>query len=492
MSMYNVDSIKQLANILYQNTLVPAEISTRPVTVQDNRSQVSTKKLDSKPGSSPEPGFEASQAYYFLSGRPVWNDIKSLNQETIATYDITAIREDFPILKQQINGYPLIWFDNAATTQKPLPVITALDQFYREYNSNIHRGAHTLATKATDAYEGAREKVQRLIGASSKEEIIFVRGTTEAINLVAQSYGRMVLGKGDYILLSTMEHHSNIVPWQLIQRDTGMIIKEIPISDQGEIVLGEYEKLLARHPRLVAITQVSNVLGTINPIKTMIEMAHFYGATVLIDGAQSLPHLPVNVRELDADFYAFSGHKIYGPTGIGVLYGKRSLLEEMPPWQGGGNMIKHVTFDHTVYNEAPHKFEAGTGNIADAVGLGAAADYLQKLGMTHIEQYEKELTIYAADLFNKIPGIKVIGTTPHKAGVFSFVIDGVPSDYLGQQLDKHGIAVRVGHHCAQPLLQRYGLKDTVRASLGLYNTKDEVDFLIKTIYQAIESYQSGK
>lgn len=425
-----------------------------------------------------------SDSYYFLSS-PDREKMRLSDQSINSAYQVHAIRKDFPIFKRKVNGHPLIWFDNAATTQKPQAVIEALEKFYREFNSNVHRGAHSLATEATNAYETAREKVRHFLGASSAAEIIFLRGTTEAINLVAQTYGRMVVGQGDQILLSAMEHHSNIVPWQLLQEATGAIIQAVSITEEGEINLGEYEKLLTRRPKIVAITHVSNVLGTINPIREMIEMAHHYGACVLVDGAQAVAHLPVDVRELNADFYAFSGHKIYGPTGIGVLYGKKALLEAMPPWQGGGSMIERVTFERSTYKGLPHKFEAGTGNIADAVGLGAAVDYLQKIGRSEIEGYEKEITGYAMGELAKIRKVRLFGTSPLKTGVISFLVDGIAPEDLAAILDRQGIATRVGHHCAQPLMRRYGIESAVRVSLGIYNTKEEIDVLIETIRKAL-------
>ena len=421
-----------------------------------------------------------SDSYYFLSSLDR-EDLPFSERSPNSAYQVQIIRKDFPILKRKVNGHPLIWLDNAATTQKPLAVIEALEKFYRESNSNVHRGAHSLATEATNAYETAREKVRHFLGASSAAEIIFLRGTTEAINLVAQTYGRMVVGQGDQILLTTMEHHSNIVPWQLLQEATGAIIQSVSITEEGEINLGEYEKLLTGRPKIVAFTHVSNVLGTINPIREMIEMAHHYGACVLVDGAQAVAHLPVDVRELDADFYAFSGHKIYGPTGIGVLYGKKALLEAMPPWQGGGSMIERVTFEGSTYKRPPHKFEAGTGNIADAVGLGAAIDYLQKIRRSEIEGYEKEITGYAMGELAKIRKVRLLGTSPSKTGVISFLVDGIAPEDLAAALDRQGVATRVGHHCAQPLMRRYGIEGAVRASLGIYNTKEEIDVLIETI-----------
>lgn len=428
-----------------------------------------------------------SDSYYFLASLDR-EDLPFSERSPNSAYQVQIIRKDFPILQRKVNGHSLIWFDNAATTQKPLAVIEALEKFYRESNSNVHRGAHTLATRATDAYEKAREKIQHFLGASSSEEIILVRGATEAINLVAQTYGRTVLKKGDRILLSVMEHHSNIVPWQMLREATGAVIQAIPITDSGEIDLDEYEKLLALRPKMVAVTHVSNVLGTINPIRTMVEMAHSYGAYVLVDGAQAVAHLPVDVKELDADFYTFSGHKTYGPTGIGVLYGKKDLLEAMPPWQGGGSMIKEVAFEETTYNELPYKFEAGTGNIADAVGLGAAIDYLQKIGRSKVERYELKITGYALAELARIRKLHLIGTSQSKIGVLSFLVDGISPEELARHLDQKGIATRVGHHCAQPLMRRYGIESAVRASLGIYNTGEEIDLLVETIKGILNTF----
>lgn len=434
-------------------------------------------------------GNNGDSTYYFLPGFQSAHYMKQMGSSYYNPgLDVYSIRKDFPILQRRINGKPLVWLDNAATTQKPICVMNALNRYYSEYNSNIHRGAHTLAKLATSAYETAREKVRDFIGASSTDEIIFVRGTTEAINLVAESFGGIKINTGDEIVLTMMEHHSNIVPWQKLQQAKGAVIKVIPINDRGEVILDEYEKLLTPHTKIVAITHVSNVLGTVNPVRTMIEIAHKHGACVLVDGAQSVPHIGINVREMDADFYAFSGHKIYGPTGIGILYGKRALLEEMPPWQRGGGMIKSVSFNETTYNSLPYKFEAGTGNIADAVGLGAAIDYIQKIGMDNIEKHEKELTIYAMEKLYQIPGVHIIGTAPDKTSVISFVIDGVSPENAAQYLNRDGIAVRSGHHCAQPALHRYGLASSIRASLGMYNTVEEIDCLVSSILKIAKYY----
>jgi cysteine desulfurase/selenocysteine lyase len=424
------------------------------------------------------PTQEASQpSFYFLSAPTVDN----LELESGEIFDVQAIRQDFPILHQNVNGKPLIWMDNAATTQKPQSVIDSLSRFYQRDNSNIHRAAHTLAARATDAYEAAREKVQRFLGAGSASEIIFVRGTTEAINLVAQTYGRKYIGKGDEILLSTLEHHANIVPWQMLAQETGAVIKVIPVSDSGEILLEEYARLLTPRTRLVGITQVSNALGTILPVREMTEVAHRHGVRVLVDGAQAVSHTPVNVQDLNCDFYTLSGHKLFAPTGIGALYVKREILEDLPPWQGGGNMIRSVTFEKTVYSDPPAKFEAGTPNIADAVGLGTAIDYISRLGMHNIERYEHKLTCYATKRLGEIPGLRQIGTVPHKVSVLSFILDDIPVEQVGQRLAQEGIAVRAGHHCAQPTMQRYGLTGTVRPSLAFYNTFAEIDTLIDVL-----------
>ncbi|MEW6624939.1 MAG: cysteine desulfurase [Bacillota bacterium] len=476
-----LNMISQLANEYYRKDLVPELMekdTQKLISLTSIKNLAPPKKAEHMVNAAPNGGYE----YYFLpdyQSRPFSKQIGGPYYKH--GLDVYAVRKDFPILQRRINGRPLVWLDNAATTQKPMCVMNSLSRYYGEYNSNIHRGAHTLAKLATNAYERAREKVRDFIGASSAEEIIFVRGTTEAINLVAQSYGGMSIQSGDEILLTMMEHHSNIVPWQKLQQEKGAVIKVIPIDDCGQIILDEYEKLLTHRTRIVAITHVSNVLGTINPIGTMVKMAHKHGACVLVDGAQSAPHISVNVSELDADFYVFSGHKVYGPTGIGVLYGKRALLEEMPPWQRGGGMIKNVNFNETSFNSLPYKFEAGTGNIADAVGLGAAIDYIQKIGMDSIETYEKELTVYAMEKMIQIPRLYLIGTAPNKTSVISFIIDGVSPEKAGHYLNQEGIAVRSGHHCAQPVLNRFGLTSSVRASLGVYNTMEEVDHLVSSV-----------
>jgi cysteine desulfurase/selenocysteine lyase len=398
-------------------------------------------------------------------------------------FDAHVVRRDFPILQEQVNGRPLIWLDNAATTQKPQAVIDRLSYFYQHENSNIHRAAHELAARATDAYEAARDKVTRFLHASSSDEIVFLRGTTEAINLVAQSWGRQHIGPGDEIVITWLEHHANIVPWQLLAAEKGARLRVAPVDDRGQVLLDEYEKLLGPRTRLVSFTQVSNALGTVTPAKKMVAMAHRYGARVLVDGAQAVSHMPVNVQELDADWYVFSGHKVFGPTGIGVLYGKLDLLNAIPVWQGGGNMIQDVTFERTIYQAAPARFEAGTGNIADAVGLGAALDYVEKIGMENISRYEHELLVYATEKLSAIPGLRLIGTAPEKAGVLSFVIDGFRNEEIGDALNREGIAVRTGHHCAQPILRRFGLESTVRPSLAFYNTCEDIDALVAMLWR---------
>lgn len=393
-------------------------------------------------------------------------------------FDIGSVRRDFPILRERVNGYPLIWLDNAATTQKPQSVINRISYFYEHENSNIHRAAHELAARATDAYEDARTKVAHFIHASSSKEIVFVRGATEAINLVAQGWGRQHISKGDEIVITWIEHHANIVPWQMLAAEKGARLRVAPVDDDGQVLLDEFEKLLGPRTRLVSLTQVSNALGTITPAHQMVQMAHRYGARVLVDGAQAVSHMPIDVQSLDCDFYVFSGHKVFAPTGIGVLYGKPDALAEMQPWQGGGNMIVDVTFEKTVYQPPPARFEAGTGNIADAVGLGAAIDYLDQIGMSNIAQYEHELLVYATKGLLTIPGLRLIGTAKEKAGVLSFVLEGFRTEEVGAALNSEGIAVRSGHHCAQPTLRRFGVETTVRPSLALYNSFEDIDALI--------------
>jgi cysteine desulfurase / selenocysteine lyase len=401
--------------------------------------------------------------------------------QTRGAFDPHAVRRDFPILEERVHGRRLVWFDNAATTQKPRAVIERLSYFYEHENSNIHRAAHALAARATDAYEAARDKVRRFLNAASPQEIVFVRGTTEGINLIAQSWGRRHVGAGDEIVITWLEHHANIVPWQQLAAEKGARLRVAPVDDRGQIILEEYEKLFNSRTRLVSVSQVSNALGTITPAKHMVEIAHRYGACTVVDGAQAVSHMAVDVQALDCDFYVFSGHKIFGPTGIGAVYGKRDVLNAMPPWQGGGNMIRDVTFERTSYHDAPLRFEAGTGNIADAVGLGAALDYVSAIGLPNISRYEHELLEYATGELTRIPGLTLIGTAAEKAGVLSFVLDGMSTEDVGKALDQEGIAVRAGHHCAQPILRRFGLESTVRASLAPYNTPSDVDALVAAL-----------
>ena len=405
-----------------------------------------------------------------------------------ASFDVERIRNDFPILKQQVHGKPLVYLDNAATSQKPQVVIDTVTQYYLAQNSNVHRGVHFLSEQATQAFEGARAKVARFLNASNAREVIFVRGATEGINLVAQSYGRTFIKAGDEILISAMEHHSNIVPWQMLCEQIGARLRVIPFNYDGELFLDEYERLLNERTKFVSVVHVSNALGTINPIKQIIEMAHRRGIPVLVDGAQAVPHMRVDVQDLDCDFYAFSGHKLFGPTGIGVLYGKADLLEAMPPYQGGGDMISAVTFEKTHYNTLPYKFEAGTPDIAGVIGLGAAIDYLSEIGLDAITAYEHELLAYATDALSTIKGVRIIGTAREKAGVLSFVLDGIHAHDIGTILDHEGIAIRAGHHCAMPVMQRFGVPATARASLAFYNTKEEVDALIRAIHKVIEVF----
>ena len=407
--------------------------------------------------------------------------IHTATAQTSATLDVHAIRRDFPILSERVQGRQLVWLDNAATTQKPRAVIERLRYFYEHENSNIHRAAHELAARATDAYEGAREKVRAFLNAPSTNEIIFVRGATEAINLVAQSWGRQNVARDDEILISWLEHHANIVPWQQLAAEKGARLRVIPVDDRGQILLDEYARLLGPRTKIVSFTQVSNALGTVTPAKRMIEMAHSAGAKTLLDGAQAVSHMPVDVQSLDSDWYVFSGHKVFAPTGIGVLHGKEELLNEMPPWQGGGNMITDVTLERSLYHAAPGRFEAGTGNIADAVGLGAAIDYVTQLGMDRICAYEQQLLAYGTKRLLEIPGLHLVGTAADKAGVLSFVLDGHRTDEVGTALSAEGIAVRAGHHCAQPILRRFGLESTVRPSLAFYNHTGEIDALVAAL-----------
>ena len=394
-----------------------------------------------------------------------------------AVLDVARIRADFPVLTRTVHGHPLAYLDNAATAQKPETVIRAVDRYYREYNANVHRGVHTLSEEATAGYEGAREIVRAFVNAAETCEIIFTRGTTEAINLVAQSYGRDRLRKGDEVIISAMEHHSNIVPWQMLCEQTGAVLRVVPINGRGEFELDRYRALLGPATRIVAVGHISNALGSINPVREIIADAHAHGAVVLVDGAQAAPHLGIDVRALDADFYAFSSHKLFGPTGVGVLYGRRALLEAMPPWQGGGDMIRTVSFETTTYNDLPHRFEAGTPHIAGVIGLGAAIEYVQSIGLDAIARYEHELLEYGTARLAEVPGLKFIGTAAHKASILSFVMDGVHPHDLGTILDHEGIAIRTGHHCAMPVMEFFRIPATARASLAFYNTREEIDRL---------------
>jgi cysteine desulfurase / selenocysteine lyase len=396
-------------------------------------------------------------------------------------FDPYAIKRDFPILSEQVHGRPLVWLDNAATTQKPRAVIDRISHYYLHENSNVHRAAHTLAARATDAYEVARETTRRFLNAATRDEIVFTRGATEAINLVAQSWGRRNVGPGDEIVITWLEHHANIVPWQRLVTEQGARLRVAPVDDRGQIILEEYEKVLGPRTRLVALPQVSNALGTVTPAREMVAAAHRHGAKVLVDGAQAVSHMPVDVQSLDCDFYCFSGHKVFAPMGIGVLFGKTSVLRDMPPWQGGGNMIRDVSFDKIAYQDPPLRFEAGTGSIGDAVGLGAALDYLTGLGLENVNRYEHELLEYGTAALACVSGLRMIGTAPDKAGVLSFTIDGVRTEDIGAALDQEGIAVRAGHHCAQPILRRFGLESTVRASLAPYNTREDLDALVAAL-----------
>jgi cysteine desulfurase/selenocysteine lyase len=402
--------------------------------------------------------------------------------------DVTAVRRDFPILARQVHGRPLVYLDNAATTQKPQAVIDAEMGFYQETCSNVHRGVHELSARATMAFEGARASVRRYLGAADDKEIIFVRGATEGVNLVAQSFGRSRVGAGDEIVITAMEHHSNIVPWQILCQEKGATLKVVPINDDGELLMEEYEKLLGPRTRIVAVVHQSNSLGTLNPVKKIIEMAHAAGARVLVDGAQAAAHRTTEVRDLDADFYVISGHKVYGPTGIGAVYGKAELLEEMPPWQGGGDMILSVTFEKTTYNQLPFKFEAGTPNVAGAIGLGVALDYVSDLGLDRIAAHETELLARATTALAAVPGVRLIGTAKEKASVISFVVDGVHPHDIGTILDGEGVAVRTGHHCTQPIMDRFQVPATVRASLALYNTPQEIESLAAGLHKVIEVF----
>jgi cysteine desulfurase/selenocysteine lyase len=418
-----------------------------------------------------------------MSIRPATLRLRAGQEATPAAFDVDKIRADFPILRQKVHGKPLVYLDNAATTQKPQAVIDAINRYYLLDNSNVHRGVHLLSERATQQYEDARAKVRHFLNAAESREIIFVRGATEAINLVAQAYGRQHVQPGDEVLISAMEHHSNIVPWQILCEEKGAALRVVPINDRGELLMEEYEKLLGPKTRLVAVVHVSNSLGTVNPVREIIDLAHRRKVPVLVDGAQAVSHLPVDVRDLDCDFYALSGHKVFGPTGIGVLYGKAGLLERMPPYQAGGDMISSVTFEKTTYNVLPHKFEAGTPHVAGVVGLGAALDYVTGIAFDAITAHEHDLLAYATAAVAELPGVRLIGTARAKAAVLSFVMEGVHPHDLGTILDREGVAIRTGHHCCQPVMDRFGVPATARASLALYNNREDIDALVRGLYQ---------
>jgi cysteine desulfurase/selenocysteine lyase len=409
--------------------------------------------------------------------------------ETASTFDVRRVRGDFPALSQMVYGHPLVYLDNAATSQKPQVVIDEVTRFYAQDCANVHRGVHLLSERSTASYEGARETVRRFLNAQSEREIVFTRGATEAINLVAQTYGRMNVKPGDEILISGLEHHSNIVPWQMLAEEKQAALRVAPIDDNGEVILEEFKKLIGPRTKIVAVAHVSNALGTINPVAKMIAMAHKAGAVILVDGAQAAPHMQVDVRRLDCDFYVFSGHKVFGPTGIGALYGKAALLDAMPPWQGGGDMIRSVTFEKTLYNDLPYKFEAGTPHIAGAIGLGAALDYVSAIGMDRIAEYERELLVYGTEALLSVKGVRLIGTAREKAAVLSFTLEGVHPHDVATILDRQGIAIRAGHHCAQPVMERFGVPATSRASLAFYNTRQEVDVLVAGLARVKEIFQ---
>ena len=417
----------------------------------------------------------------FGVGLPEADKLRDLNYEERDTLSLDQIRRDFPVLHQTVNGHQLVWLDNGATTQKPQSVIDTLSHYYEHDNSNIHRGAHTLAARATDQYEEARQKVADFINAPSSENIVFVRGTTEGINLIAQTFGRKYLNPGDEVIVSTLDHHANIVPWQQVSKERGAKLRAIPVNSRGDLILEDYERIIGPRTKFVSVGHVNNTFGTINDVERIIEIAHRYNVPVLIDGAQSIAHTPIDIRKLDADFFVFSGHKIYGPNGIGAVYGKKEYLELLPPWQGGGNMIQDVTLEETKFNVPPARFEAGTPNVADAIGLGAALDYVKRIGLPNIEAHEHDLTEYAREQLALIPGVTIIGNPQRRVSVVSFVIDGQDVPLTGQLLDKEGIAVRAGHHCAQPALRALGYEMSVRPTFALYNTREEVDKLVQAV-----------
>ncbi len=485
---------------LPQGASAPSAVGAPSTKAPDGLDALSRQPFEvqerSLPGQAPAtpPVAQATPAFYFVDAVRLPNgyvtpekpgrhggDAPAYSGDAHPPFDVNAVRRDFPILKERVNGRPLVWFDNAATTHKPQSVIDRVSYFYEHENSNIHRAAHELAARATDAYEGARERVRKFINAPDVNEVIFVRGTTEAINLVAKSWGAQHVGEGDEIIVSHLEHHANIVPWQQLAAAKGAKLRVIPVDDSGQVLLDEYRKLLNDRTKIVAVAQVSNALGTVVPVKEIIELAHRAGAKALVDGAQSVSHMRVDVQDLGADFFVFSGHKVFGPTGIGVVWGKREVLEDMPPWQGGGNMIADVTFEKTVYQPIPNKFEAGTGNIADAVGLGAAIDYVNRVGIENIARYEHELLCYGMKALSQVKGVRLVGTAVDKASVMSFVLSGYTTEEVGTALNEEGIAVRTGHHCAQPILRRMGLETTVRPSLAFYNTFEEIDRLVAVV-----------
>ncbi len=480
--------LQKLAGAQNVSDLTPNSLSSarQPIPSEFNLPQeAQIQKLITPPSRSVDIASLSSQglSFYFLNDVKTFEQPQSLYtpQSHHSAFDIHAVRRDFPILNERVNGHQLVWFDNAATTQKPQVVIDRISYFYEHENSNIHRAAHELAARSTDAYEKARQSVAHFLNAPSPDNIIFVRGTTEAINLIAKSWGIQHIGKNDEIVITWLEHHANIVPWQQLCEVTGATLRVAPVDDSGQVLLDEYQKLLNANTKLVSFTQVSNALGTVTPAQEMIEMAHRVGAKVLLDAAQSVSHLSADVQKLNCDWLVFSGHKIFAPTGIGVVYGKAELLDATQPWQGGGNMIEDVTFEKTIYQPAPAKFEAGTGNIADAVGLGAALEYLQRIGIQNIAVYEHDLLAYAMEALRRIDGLTLIGTAKEKTSVLSFVLKGHSTQDIGAALNKVGIAVRSGHHCAQPILRRFGLEATVRPSLAFYNTHDEVDHLVSSV-----------
>lgn len=447
--------------------------SYAPVVLSQSQADQSEKAIDAPTSLGGESVEKKSEEHISYSSR---DESIRIGSKTLA-----QIRSDFPILSEQINGRQLVWLDNGATTQRPQVVIDRISYYYQHENSNVHRGAHALAARSTDAYENARGIVRDFIGAGSTDEIVFVRGTTEAINLVANAYVKPLLSPGDEIIVSILEHHANIVPWQLVAQETGAVIKVIPVDESGQLKLDEYEKLFTKKTKFVSVAHVSNVLGTVTPVEELIAIAHRHGVRILIDGAQSIAHIPVNVTALDADFFVFSGHKVFAPTGIGVVYGKKELLDAARPYHGGGNMIKDVTFERTIYNPAPNKFEAGTGSIADAVGLGAALTYLSEIGMPCVYRWEHELLQYALKEMKTVKGLHLIGTALNKASVLSFKLDGYSDEEVGKRLDSYGIAVRTGHHCAQPVLRHFGYESSVRPTLALYNSPDDIDALVRVL-----------